>query len=80
MNEAAIKSKSFSTPNLISSLSLSLRNGSERVIFGTFIPLLEDTYPPFMTVQIIPPSFFSMTLSSIRPSSMRILEPILTSS
>ena len=80
VKDAATKSTSCSIPNLRSSLSLSLRKGSDRVIPGTFIPLCDDTAPPLSTLHTISVSVFSITSISIRPSSISIFVPILTSS
>ena len=79
-NEAAIKSNPCSTPNIISSLSLSVIPGSLILTLGTLTPFLEPSSPPLITVHIISvPSTTSSTLSSIRPSSIRIVLPFSTS-
>ena len=47
---------------------------------GTLTPFLEPSSPPLITVHTISvPSTTSSTLSSIRPSSTRIVLPLATS-
>ena len=78
--DAAIKSTSCSTPNLISSLSLSVIAGSLTGTFGTFTPLRSPSSPPLITVQMISRSVLLTTSSPIRPSSISIIFPLSTSS
>ena len=47
--------------------------------FGTLTPFLFETTPPFLTLQRILLFFTLITSISIRPSSIRILLPTLTS-
>ena len=76
-----MKSNPCSIPNTISSLSLSVIPGSLIDTLGTLTPFLEPNSPPLTTVQIISvPSTTSSTQSSIKPSSIRIVLPVVTSS
>ena len=77
--DAAIKSKSFSIPNMISARSCSLMYGMDRFTRGTFTPLRLDTGPPFTTRQTILFSDTCSTVISIRPSSISIVFPGFTS-
>ena len=79
VKEAAIKSNPCSTPKAISSRSLSLIKGRERWAPGTLIPLWEETTPPLTTVHTMSVSVQDSTRSSIKPSSIRILDPCETS-
>ena len=47
--------------------------------FGTFTPLWLDTIPPLTTAQTISSSLISSTIISIRPSSIKMDIPVLTS-
>ena len=79
VNDAAMKSKSSAIPNSISEISRSDKNGSESFTPGTLTPLRSDILPPLTTRQVIPEQLLSVTRSSMRPSSMRIRLPTLTS-
>ena len=79
-NEAAIKSNPCSTPKMISSLSFSVMPGSLMLTLGTLTPFLEPSSPPLITVHSISVPSTLSTLSSIRPSSIRIILPVVTSS
>ena len=78
--EAAIKSTSCSAPKRISSLSFSVIAGRRIGTFGTFTPFLCPSSPPLIILQIMSLPLISSTTNSIRPSSIRILPPTLTSS
>ena len=78
--DAATKSTSFSTPNFISCLSISVSAGKDNFVPGMLTPFLDLMFPVFLTRHTIS-SFFSLTTSSsINPSSNNIVEPTLTSS
>ena len=78
-NEAAIKSKSFLIPNIISSLSTSLMYGMVRLTLGTLTPLWFETGPPFSTRHTISvPVTFSIFIL-ISPSSISMVSPGFTS-
>ena len=47
---------------------------------GTLTPFLEPRSPPLITVHSISVPSTLSTLSSIRPSSIRIILPVVTSS
>ena len=78
--EAAMKSKSSSMPKRISLLSRSLMKIWSTSIPGTFMDFLEDILAPLSTEHTISPFFTSVTVKDTRPSSTRILSPVLTSS
>ncbi len=78
--DAAIKSISCSTPNLMSSLSFSVIAGSLTGTFGTFTPFRSPSSPPFVILHTISLRVFSRTSSPIRPSSINIVLPTCTSS
>ena len=78
-NDAAMKSKSFSIPKIISALSTSLMYGMVRLTLGTFTPLWFDTGPPFSTRHTISLSVTFSIFIFIRPSSMSMVSPGLTS-
>ena len=79
VKEAAMKSKPASMPNLMSSRSLSLKYGIDSSTFGTLTPLWSEMGPPLSTTHWISLSLTFCTCSSIRPSSMRMRSPSLTS-
>ena len=79
-NEAAIKSTPCSTPNFRSSRSLSVIAGRRIATFGTLTPFFSPSSPPLTISQLMLFPFLSFTFSSIRPSSIRIVLPALTSS
>ena len=74
--EAAIKSTPCSTPNFRSSVIA----GRRIATFGTLTPFFSPSSPPLTTSQLMLLPFLSFTFSSIRPSSIRIVLPALTSS
>ena len=75
-NDAAIKSISCSTPKRISSLSFSVIAGRRMATFGTLTPFLSPSSPPFTTEQTISVSVLLSTRSPIRPSSIRMVQPL----
>ena len=78
--DAAIKSIPCSTPKRISSLSFSVMAGRRTDTFGTFTPFFSPSSPPFTTSQRISVPVLPITVRPIRPSSMRIVLPLSTSS
>ena len=77
--DAAIKSKSFFIANKISDLSFSVIEGKFIISFGIFTPLLLLIIPLFFTKHFISLSVLETTSISTKPSSTKIVPPILTS-
>jgi len=75
-----MKSTPCRMPNTMSAASFSVMPGSETATPGTLRPLLLLMGPLFSTRQWISVPWMSSTVSAIRPSSMRIVEPTSTSS
>ena len=79
-NEAAIISNPFCIPNIISSLSLSVRRGNCKTRPGILTLFLFVNLPPCITSQTTSLFTISFTFSSIIPSFIKIVVPIFTSS
>jgi putative ABC transport system permease protein len=78
--ERAIQSMFWLRAKRASSMSFSVRLGSDILVSGRFTPFLEERIPPLITFKItssVP--FVPVTSSCIFPSSTRIFSPIFTS-
>ncbi|OGC42597.1 hypothetical protein A3K02_02040 [candidate division WS6 bacterium RIFOXYD1_FULL_33_8] len=75
-----MKSNSFFTANLISSVSFSLNTGNLRCELGTLTVFLGFSTPPCTTVQITSSPLISSTVNTIFPSSSSIVALLDTSS
>ena len=74
-----MKSKPIFAPNSRSFISRSERYGMESSTPGTFMPLLSDISPPWITVVWISFPETLSTLSSTAPSLIRMAVPCFTS-
>ena len=78
--EAATKSKPSSIPNLMSSISFSVRPGRRMLTFGTLTPFFSPSSPPFVMRQWMSAPSTRSTWRPMRPSSIRMVLPSWTSS